>query len=200
MHKCTTPLELKKRDTYTKRYMKKNIKAFIKEIIPIIAGIIIAMYITNWNENRKDKNYINQIFLSINKDLIESNEDINDKILIQKSFIDTLDFYLEDNKISLLDITIKAKGIYMPTIKMNSWKAISNSRIELIEYNKVSVMVNIEEQKENLKMKTNKLVDFLYSNAYETGKQKKELMKIMMLDIIGTETPLQKEIERIITD
>ena len=180
--------------------MKQNIKAFIKEIVPIIVGILIAMYITNWNESRKDKNYINRIFQSINKELIETNEDIINKISVQKSFVDTLDFYLNDNKISLLDITIKAKGIYMPAIKMNSWKAISNSRIELIEYEKVSVMVNIEEQKENLKMKTEKLVDYIYSNAYETGKEKKELMKIMMLDIIGTEIPLQKEIERIITD
>ncbi|MBI9069302.1 MAG: hypothetical protein JEZ09_18540 [Salinivirgaceae bacterium] len=180
--------------------MKKDIKAFIKEIVPIIVGILIAMYITNWNENRKEKKYINQIFLSINKELTETNEDIIDKISIQKSFIDTLDFYLEDNKISLLDITIKANGIYIPTIKINSWKAISNSRIELVEHNKVSALANIEEQKEILKMKTEKLANFLYSNTKETGKEKKEFMKIMMLDIIGTEIPLQKEIEKIIND
>ncbi len=180
--------------------MKKNIKAFIKEIVPIIVGILIAMSITNWNENRKDKNYINQIFSSINKELIETNKDIIDKISIQKSFIDTLDFYLEDNKISLLDITIKTKGIHIPTIKINSWKAISNSRIELVEYDKVSALANIEEQKEILKMKTEKLGNFFYSNTNETGKEKKELMKIVMLDIIATEIPLQKGIEGIIND
>ncbi|MBE9467783.1 MAG: hypothetical protein IMY72_05595 [Bacteroidetes bacterium] len=180
--------------------MKKNIKAFIKEIVPIIVGILIAMYITNWNENRKEKKYINQMYLSINKELIETNEDIIDKISIQQSFIDTLDFYLEDNKISLLDITIKANGIYMPTIKINSWKAISNSRIELVEYDKVSAFANIEEQKEILKMKIEKLGNFFYSNTKETGKEKKEFMKIIMLDIIGTEIPLQKGIERIIND
>ena len=180
--------------------MKKYIKAFIKEIVPIIVGILIAMYITNWNENRKDKNYINQIFLSINKELLETNEDIIDKISIQKSFLDTLDFYLENNKISLLDITIKAKGIYIPTIKLNSWKAISSSRIELVEYDKVSALANIEEQKERLKMKTEKLENFFYLNTNETGKEKKEFMKIIMLDIIGTEIPLQKGIERIINE
>ena len=180
--------------------MKKNIKAFIKEIVPIIVGILIAMYITNWNENRKDKNYIDQIFLSIDKELIETNKDIIDKISVQKSFIDTLDFYLEDNKISLLDITIKANGIHIPTIKINSWKAISNSRIELMEHDKVSALANIEEQKEILKMKTEKLGDFFYLNINETGKEKKEFMKIVMLDILSTEIPLQKGIERIIND
>lgn len=180
--------------------MKKNIIAFIKELIPIISGIIIAMYITNWNESRKDKNYINQIFLSIDKELLETKEDIIYDISAQKSFIDTIDLYLEDNKISILDITFKANGIRIPAIKLNSWKAISNTRIELIDYGKVSVLVNIEEQKEILKMKTEKLGDFFYSNINETGKEKKELMKLMMLDIIGTETPLQKQIEKIIAD
>ncbi|MEZ5103778.1 MAG: hypothetical protein R2757_04745 [Draconibacterium sp.] len=180
--------------------MKRNIKKFFNEMIPIIVGIIIGMYITNWNENRKDRNYINQILLSLNKELIETNKDIIDKLSQQESFIDTLDFYLNDNRISILDITSKAEGIYMPTIKLNSWKAIANSKIELIEYEKVSVMVNIEEQKDDLKMKTEKLVDFLYSNIYVTEKAKKELMKIMMSDIIGKEISLQKEIEKIITD
>jgi len=179
--------------------MKEKIKAFIKEIIPIIVGIIIAMYITNWNERRKDKIYTNQIFESINQELIETNKDILEKIAIQESFIDTLNAYAEDDQITLLDLVLKANGINMPTIKMSTWKAFSNSRIELIKYEKVSVMVNIEEQKENLQMKTDKLVDFLYLNANETGKSKKEVLKIMMLDIMGTESYLQSGIENVIT-
>ena len=180
--------------------MKKYINPFIKEIVPIIVGILIALYINNWNENRKEEKYINQIFSSINEELIETNEDIIDIISIQNSFIDSLDFYLKDNSISILEITIKAKGIHIPTIKINSWKAISNSKIELMEYNKVSTLANIEENKEYLKMKAENLVNFTYSNTRETGKDKKELMKILMLDIISTEISIQKDIERIIND
>lgn len=180
--------------------MKKNINFFLKEIIPVIVGILIALYINNWNENRKDEKYINQVFSSINKELVETNKDIIDNISVQKSFIDTLNFYLNDDKISLLDITIKANGINMPTIKIHSWKAFANSKIELMEYGKVSTLANIEEKKEILKMKAEKLVDFIYSNTRETEMDKKQLMKIMMFDIIQTETSLQKEIERIIND
>ncbi|MCC8359371.1 DUF6090 family protein [Salinimicrobium sediminilitoris] len=180
--------------------MKKYFKAFIKEIVPIVFGILIALYINNWNENRKDNRYINQISTSIDKELTETNKEIMDNIKVQKSFLDTLNLYLENDKISLLDITLKAGGIDIPTIKINSWKAISNSKIELMEYNKVSTLANIEEQKEILKMKTEKLADFLYSNTKETGKEKKEFMKLMMLDIIHTEIPLQGEIETILKE
>ena len=178
--------------------MKKNIKSFIKEIIPIIVGILIAMWINNWNETRKDRNYLTQITSASNKELTETNEDIEENLLLQKAFVDSIDYYITDDQISLLDITIKAKGIYAPTIKINSWKAISNSKIELMDYDKVSSLANIEEQKEILKMKTMRLADFLYSNPKETGKDKKEFMKILMLDLMGTEKTLQSNISEII--
>ena len=155
------------------------------------------MYINNWNENRKDEKYITQIFSSINKELFETNKEITNIIPTQKSLIDTLKFYSENNKVSFLDIIKKNNGIRMPSIKLNSWKAISNSKIELLHYDKVSILSNIEDGKNNLIMKSDKLTTLVYSNIKETGKDKKEIMTIMLLDIIQTETSLQEEIEKI---
>lgn len=180
--------------------MKKNIQALVKEIVSIIIGILIALWINNWNENRKDKNYINQISISINKELTETTEDIISNVGTQKSLIDTLDFYKKDDKISILDILMKVNGINMPTIRINSWKAISNSKIELMEYDKVSTLANIEEQKEILKVKSQNLMNFVYPNTTETGIVKKELLKLMLLDIISTEVTIQKHIALIVTE
>ena len=74
--------------------MKNNIKSFIKEIIPIIVGILVAMWINNWNENRKDKNYLKQITSASNKELTETSEDIKEKMVLQKAFVDSIDYYL----------------------------------------------------------------------------------------------------------
>ena len=180
--------------------MKSNLKIFIKEIIPIIVGILIALWINNWNESRKDKNYLKQITSASNKELTDTKEDIKANLLLQKAYIDTIEAYIQDEKISLIDITLKNKGIYVPTIKINSWKSISNSKIELMDYEKVSALAMIEEQKEMLKMKSMRLVDFLYANPKEAGKDKKEFMKILMLDIIGTEESLQNAITEILTE
>lgn len=180
--------------------MKKNIKAFVKEIVTIIVGILIALWINNWNENRKDKKYIHHITTSINKELSETRDDIINNIATQKSLIDTLDFYKTEDKISLFDILKKVNGINIPSIKINSWKAISNSKIELMEYDKVSTMANIEEQRELLKMKSQNLMNFIYPNTNETGIDKKELLKLMILDIINTELAIQKQIDEITTD
>ena len=86
----------------------------------------------------------------------------------------------------------------MPKIRINSWKAISNTKIELMSYEKVSALANIEEQKKILNTKIENLMNFIYSNTKETGIDKKQLLKLMMQDIISTEKTIQNEINRII--
>jgi len=178
--------------------MNNYLKVFIKEIIPIVLGILIAMYINNWNEERKDKKYINQISSSINQELIETNKEIKRIMPLQKAFIDTLRIYSKDNKVTLIDIVFKNHGIKTPAIKINSWKAISNSRIELMEYNKISTLANIEEKKDFLKISIGKLVDFMFSNATETGINEKKLMAILFQDVINAEVSIQEDIDKII--
>ena len=179
--------------------MKKNIRALIKEIVPIIVGILIALWINNWNESRKDNNYIDQISTSIDKELTETKQEIIDNTKIHKSLVDTIDFYKKNENVSIFEIVMKVDGIQIPTIKMNSWKAISNSKIELMKYDKVSSLANIAEQKELLKVKSQNLMDFIYPNTKETGTDKKELLKLMILDIISTEITIQKQIEKVPT-
>nr|WP_315257448.1 hypothetical protein [uncultured Flavobacterium sp.] len=168
---------------------------FIKEIIPVIAGILIALFIDNWNSERKDKAYINQVFSTINSELKESNEDIKSNIPQQKSLIDSLEFYSKNKNVTILDIVMKSKGIYVPSIRINAWKSVSNSKIDLIEYEKVTTLSNIEELKITLNNKTQFLMSFFYSNINETDKNKKQTLKMILLDIIQTERTIEKNIE-----
>lgn len=43
-------------------------------------------------------------------------------------------------------------------------------------------------------------MNFIYPNTKETGIDKKELLKLMLLDIISTETGIQKQIDPITSD
>jgi len=178
--------------------MKKYLKQFIKDIIPIIAGMLIALFINNWNENRKDAKYIDQIFASITKEFKESNKNISETLPKQKMLLDTLNFYKNDETLSIFDIVVKAKGINVPIIRMNAWKAISNSRIELIDYQKLSLLAKIEEGKNILRMKTQKITDFTYSNLNDRSIGKKHIMSILVSDIINSEKSIQNEIKKII--
>ncbi|WP_424000693.1 hypothetical protein [Maribacter sp. IgM3_T14_3] len=69
-----------------------------------------------------------------------------------------------------------------------------------MDYEKVSSLSDIEEQKELLRIKSVKLLDFIYLNYKETGEAKKEFLRIYMLELISTEKDIQKDIQKIIKE
>lgn len=172
-----------------------QVSKLFREMIPVIIGILIALFINNWNEDRKDRKYLNQIFSSVGSELEESLSDIREVIPKQMASVDTLDKYMNNDKVSLFDIVMKSNGIHMPYIKTNSWNSIANSKIELVEYEKLSTLSHIEELKENLAQRTEKQMDFIFQNFENTDRNKKIIVRMMMTDIISAENDLQEEIE-----
>lgn len=179
--------------------MKKRIKTytiqFIKEIIPVVVGILIALFIDNWNSQRKDKAYIDQVFLTINSELEDSREDIKFILPKQKALIEALELHTDNKEMTILEIVMGSKGIYIPQIKINAWRAVSTTKIDLIAYEKVTSLSNIAELKEILSNKSEFLMNFLYSNVNQTDKNTKQTFKLILLDIIQTENTLQQCIE-----
>ena len=180
--------------------MKNNLKEFVKNIIPVLLGVLIALWIDNWNEDRKDRKYIDNFYSSLVKEFGDTNKEITEKIPYQKTLVDTLEFYSNNEILPLLNVIEKAGGVNGPRIKLNYWRALSNSKIELIEYDKLSILTDIEEGNELLKYKQNKLLDFIYSNLTETGKKEKVLLKLMMEELMRTQKSVQKDIQKILNE
>lgn len=179
--------------------MNKKIKNhggyFIKEIIPVIVGILIALYINNWNETRKDKAYLQQISHSIESELNDTHKEIGTFIPIQETLIDSLEQHLENQDMTLVDILVQGGGFQIPQVRINTWNAISSSKIELLNYKKLTYLSAIAELKEYLQTKTDFLLNFLYANTGSQEKSEKETLRIVMFDIIQTEKSIQKAIE-----
>lgn len=176
----------------------KEIRKLISEIIPVIVGILVALLINNWNEDRKDKNYLNQIYSSIEMELAESNANIKEAIPKQIAMLDSIEVYLNNETVSLIEIISSSNGMQKPDIKINSWKAIANSKIELVEYKKISALSDIVEMKENLHGRVEKTADFILINIKKTDKESKELLKMMTIDLINAEKRLHSKIEELI--
>ena len=180
--------------------MKNYFKNFIKEMIPVVVGVLIALWINNWNENRKDQLYIENFYKSLRTELKETDAEINEKTPSQKMLVDTLNFYLNDENLSLLTIIEKGGGIDAPTIRLNYWKALSNSKIELLPYQKLSLLADIEEGSELIAYKLNKILDFIYSNLDTSASAEKLKLKIMMEELIRSQSWVQEDIHKILKE
>lgn len=176
--------------------MKKAFAGILKEVITVTIGILIALFINNWNEQRKDEKYIKEIFTSINKELDESKNAIIENIPKQVKFIDSLKYYIADDDMSILQIAEKVNGLHAPQIRTNSWAAISSTKIELVDYEKLRCLTDIEDGKEILKEKLKYLTTFGSNNIQDKTRESKEKLIFLLTDIISTENSIKRIIER----
>ncbi len=172
----------------------KEVKKLIREVIPVIIGILVALLINNWNEDRKSEKYLNQIFTSITKELDESSIDIQKSISKQQVLLDTLQKYMHDETFQMIDVIKKAGGIYGPSIKNYSWKALANTNIELIEFEKLSALSEIDQSKKIIELKLEKSADFVFQNIKSTAKEKKEMLMLLTQELVSSEKYLLLEI------
>lgn len=168
---------------------------FVKEIIPVVVGILIALFIDNWNSQRKDKAYIKQVYTTISTELSESKEDIKEMIPKQEALIAGLEENSKNKEVTIQKIVMDSKGIYIPQVKINGWKAISSTKIDLMDYNRVNTLSNIAELKEMINNKSEFLMTYLYSNINSTDENTKQTFKMILLDIMQTENTMLQLIE-----
>ncbi len=172
--------------------MKNQIKSLVKEMIPVTLGILIALLLNNWKEQYDDKKFIDKVLSSVTKELNENKLSLDSSIIDHVKLRDTINFYLEDDDVPISQIISKVKGFGASSIKTASWKAFLNQKIELVDYEIISALSDIEEDKDHMKISITKIMDFLYENMHESGYQNKQLFQIAVNDFIFVENELLK--------
>jgi hypothetical protein len=82
----------------------KYFKYAIGEIILVVIGILIALQINNWNENRKQSNVIQNYYNQLEEDLDDETDNIKDKISRISESIASYEQYIELTKESNLEL------------------------------------------------------------------------------------------------
>jgi hypothetical protein len=82
----------------------KEISKLFRDLIPVRIGILTVLFINNWNEIRKDKRYLSQIFSSIENEMEKSLTDIKQVIPKQLATFHVLDYDVNNDKVILCEI------------------------------------------------------------------------------------------------
>jgi len=174
----------------TENKINKYLLYAIGEIVLVVIGIMIALSINNWKEDLDDEKFISRIFYSIEKEMKSNEVDFNAVIPTHFSLIDTIDKYMNDEKISLSEIIIRGNGLRAPTLNNVSWNYFLNTKLELIDYNTISKLTEIEQAKQILNSKINKLMEFVLENSESTNTKSKKMLKFQILNVVSSEKRL----------
>ncbi len=133
----TTDSTPEKTANYPKK--KSTLRSFStqlgREMIPVIAGILIALFINNWQQNYRDRKLLGATLTSLSEEFDKNTENIESYMPRQTRFLDTLKYYQDDSTFSILDIAIKTEGMGSPEIYATNWQAsVNNNSMRLLNF------------------------------------------------------------------
>ena len=133
----------------------KYLKYAIGEIILVVIGILIALAINNWNENRKSKKVANEIYQNLQNSLEQDSIEVqriikshNKSLRVQKELIlkqvNQESFEFEDNNLKQLLVDIQA-GIFSFFPKTGIYNSIvSNNGMDLLKSKEIKAsLINL---------------------------------------------------------
>jgi uncharacterized protein DUF6090 len=104
----------------------KYLRYAIGEIVLVVIGILIALQINTWNEQRKNKNKIISLFKEVQTDLLKDISNIEDAISTYK-FIDSLAYLVLNDKLVRDDYkTPRAPYLFKLTTYFEDFQFINN--------------------------------------------------------------------------
>lgn len=177
--------------------MKKGspILDYFKEITIVVIGVLIAVSVGNYKEKVDNQKYIEKTLLAIEKDIKLSQSDLDPVFNRHLELLEILREKLEgsepiDPELTLGELIINFGGFQVAVSKSISLRFFINNKAELLEYDIISKLLDIETQSELLQLKTRRLSDFVYENIDKGGEEVIIKLAYLLNDILDSESSL----------
>lgn len=177
-----------------KTKIKNNYKKIILDFIPAFLGVLVALFLSNWNQQRKENDFIRKSIVSIyneNKSNLENIEIQIDHLQHQQ---DTFKHYRNSKSLTISEIIGKNNGLQTQNIKHSSLKILTSSQlITQIDYETISLLSEIEEGINNLYTYRIKVFEMGYNLLESKNKNDKFRINLMINDFLRTSRVFQND-------
>lgn len=166
---------------------KKSVWYFLREIAIVSIGILIALFLNNWKENRTNQQYLEKAMQTIRLELEESRKDVASVVERQENTMDSIEMYLEDESQTLLELISRSGGVQYPLINNIGLRFFIANKAELLDYQLITKMAEIERSSDLLAQKFDKLMDYAYRAMKKSDAGSKEMFAIHLSNVLDSE-------------
>ena len=139
---------------------------FAFELLTVIAGILIALFVNGIQERRSDKKILRETLQALSVEFDKNRDNIKSKSARLQTFKDTLEFYQNDESLSIYDLTIKAPGLTAVDLYTTNWQVtLSTNSLRLIDFETITLLSKIDAKHNELKDQAAVLNSLVYNSA-----------------------------------
>ena len=142
-----------------------TLKSLLIEIATIVLGVLIAVSINNFKERLDNEKYIEKTLLAIEKEIKLSKGEVDTIMLRHIAMIDSLENSFENYTGSLGEMVGRLGGVQAPGIENISLRFFIANKAELVPFEMISQLLEIEMHNDALDEKMKRLIDFTYENV-----------------------------------
>ncbi len=171
-----------------------RIKSYLKELTIVTLGVLVALVISNYKENYQAKKY-HMASMETVKNEIELNYDVLKNIIeSHTSLQDTIRKYSKDS-VLISDLIYKEGGLQGIYLRNTGLDFYSKNHIHLIDFEMMSMLLNMRSTSELIDIKLEKLLDYLYPNLFDDSKESKMLVSMYLGNLVNSEAKLLRSYE-----
>ncbi len=159
----------------------RTLAKFGFELVTIIAGILIALFVNNLREHNHDSTMLASTLNSLSQEFKVNIESINRIQPRLERFRDTLEFYENDTHLSIYDLTTRAPGLGTAELHTTNWQAtLSGNSLRLLSFETITLLSQIDSKHHELKNEGATLVSIINSPAlYRTDEEGYRYRKVL---------------------
>ena len=171
-------------------------KKIFLDIVPVLVGILSALFINNLQQARSERHYIENSVNFILKENLENIKELEYALERQAKFIDTLYKYLEDDEVTLEGVMRKSKGVYTPDLKSSTWKfLVQDSKHTLVSYEFINRLAEIEKYEVLVNRYNVKLGDLVFQQDFFEDPRLKHVMLALFSDFGPIQNTMINELQ-----
>jgi len=174
----------------------KILRKIALDMVPVLAGVLIALVINSWKENQSDKQFLDQVLGAIHKEVESSKADIKDVLPQHEALSDTIEVYLEDDSLSILELVQMTNGFSLSVIENAAWNALLNSNMQLVEYETFARLNAINEYKKSHEIHIHRLADYVMAKAMDTTADSKTVLYMHLRNVISSENQILELLDK----
>tara|TARA_R110000868_G_scaffold10374_6_gene51070 strand:- start:557 stop:1141 length:585 start_codon:yes stop_codon:yes gene_type:complete len=170
----------------------KGILYFLREVSIVVIGVLIAVSIGNYKESEDNAQYLEKTLIAIENEIEISQIELDTVLKRHIRLYEILESEIGENDRSLGELVSGSGGFQVASIKNVSLRFFVSNKAELLEFELISQLLEIELMTGMLSDKIKLMSDFVYDHVNEGNDEVKIKFAYLLANIIDGEQTLLK--------
>ncbi len=170
--------------------IKEHAIYFLKEVLVVVIGVLIAVTINNYKENSENRSFILKTQKTIKNEVFQNKSQVDEVLERHKEILNSLKSALDNKNETLGDFIERIGGLQAPSIKNIGLRFFISQKADLVDYDFISQLMDIEAFTGILNRKLEKCVDYLYDNIESNERTSKLKFMYYLANVMDSERGL----------